>query len=47
MYKTGETCPKTGTYECTTHGNTIYIEKGHTFPPCQRTDHAAIWKFVS
>ncbi len=49
-YKTGEKCPQSGEYKCTTHSsNTIPLSKGEKFPPCSHGSgggHGAIWKLV-
>jgi hypothetical protein len=48
-YRTGEKCPQSGVYRCSTHtGNTIPLSKGETFPPCSwGGGHGTNWILVS
>ena len=34
MPRTGEKCPESGVYKCTTCTNTIPLAEDQTFPPC-------------
>ena len=57
-YKTGEECPKKGTYDFdgytdgkwtpapTANEKSIPMDKGDTFPPIRSAEKACWWKFV-
>ena len=46
---TGEKCPASGKYKCSTHSTSvIYLSKDETFPPCSHNgnSHGATWTKV-
>jgi len=47
--RTGETCPRSGLYECEVHtdDSRIALSEGETFPPCGvESGHETTWKLV-
>jgi hypothetical protein len=50
MSSTGEICPQSGVYKCSTHpSQEIPLTKGEKFPPCitvGRPAHGATWVLV-
>jgi len=45
---TGEKCPQSGNWQCTSHpSQVIPLAKGNTFPPCPNGGgHGATWRLI-